>query len=222
MDNYTNWLIKRVEQKLGTHVVTLNAEMVMMSQGDGELAKIIQKAELVIPDGAGVIFYLWRRGKKQKRCPGIELASSLLENLGKQGENSLICFYGGSPGVAEKAKQYWQHKVPEINIIANHGFLSETEQQQWYQTIQEKQPKLILVALGVPRQELWIIKHRYLCPNSVWIGVGGSLDIWGGEKNRAPKWLRNNNLEWLYRLYKEPWRWRRMLALPKFFWRALF
>jgi N-acetylglucosaminyldiphosphoundecaprenol N-acetyl-beta-D-mannosaminyltransferase len=76
MDNYTNWLIQRVEQKLGTHVVTLNAEMAMMCQSNQELTTIIQKAELVIPDGAGIIFYLWRRGKKQQRCPGIELASS--------------------------------------------------------------------------------------------------------------------------------------------------
>lgn len=221
-DNYTEWLIERIEQEIGTHVVTLNSEMAMTAQYDPQLAHIIQKAELVIPDGSGVTFYLWRRGKKQKRCPGIELAYSLLENIGKRGEDCPICFYGGSPGIADKAKEFWQNKVPQISIITNHGFLSQEEQNQWHQTLQEKQPKLILVALGVPRQELWISKHRYLCPNSVWIGVGGSLDIWGGVKNRAPKWLRENNLEWLYRLYKEPWRWRRMVALPKFFLRALF
>lgn len=220
--NYTDLLIQRINEKSSTHLVTLNSEMAMMAQYDPKLAQIIQKAELVIPDGAGVTFYLWRRGQKQKRCPGIELASSLLENIGKNGENCPICFYGGSPGIAEKAKEYWQNKVPEISIITNHGFLSENEQQEWYKTIQEIQPKLILVGLGVPRQELWITEHRYLCPNSVWIGVGGSLDIWGGVKSRAPELLRNNNLEWLYRLYKEPWRWRRMVALPKFFLRALF
>jgi N-acetylglucosaminyldiphosphoundecaprenol N-acetyl-beta-D-mannosaminyltransferase len=222
MDDYTDWLAKRIEQKLGTHVVTLNSEMTMMALSSPELTKTIQQAELVIPDGSGIIFYLWRRGKKQKRCPGIELASSLLEKVGKQGENCPICFYGGSSGVAEKARQYWQKKIPEISIMTNHGFLSETEQQQWYETLQAKQPKLILVALGVPRQEAWIMEHRYLCPNSVWIGVGGSLDIWAGVKNRAPRWLRDNNLEWSYRLYKEPWRWKRMLALPKFFVRTLF
>jgi N-acetylglucosaminyldiphosphoundecaprenol N-acetyl-beta-D-mannosaminyltransferase len=72
------------------------------------------------------------------------------------------------------------------------------------------------VGLGVPRQELWIAQHRYLCPQAIWIGVGGSFDIWSGTKNRAPAWLGKNNLEWLYRLYQEPWRWRRMLALPEF------
>ena len=72
------------------------------------------------------------------------------------------------------------------------------------------------MGLGVPRQELWISENSHLCPQAIWIGVGGSFDIWSGIKNRAPSWLGNNNLEWLYRLYKEPWRWRRMLALPEF------
>ena len=222
MDDYSNWLINRIEQKLGTHVVTLNAEMTMMSQYHPELAEVIKKAELVIPDGSGIIFYLWRKGYKQKRCAGIELASSLVEQLGKQGKNCLICFYGGAPGVAQQAANYWQNKIPEISLITNHGYLSETEKEQWLKTLQEKQPRLILVGLGVPRQESWIAQHRYLCPDAVWIGVGGSLDIWAGLKSRAPRLLRNNHLEWLYRLYQEPWRWRRMLALPKFFFRALF
>lgn len=222
MDNYTNWLKKRIEQNLATHVVTLNSEMAMMAQYDQNLAKIIQKAELVIPDGAGVIFYLWRRGKKQKRCPGIELASSLLEICGKQGENCPICFYGGLPEVSQQAIQYWQNKIPNISIFASHGFLSDEEKQKWYKTIEEKQPQLILVGLGVPRQELWISQYRHLAPNGVWIGVGGSFDIWAGVKSRAPKWFCDNNLEWLYRLYQEPWRWRRMVALPKFLLRALF
>ena len=222
MDDYTNWLIDRIEEKLGTHVVTLNAEMAMMSQDNPELAEIIKKVELVIPDGSGIIFYLWRKGQKQKRCPGIELASSLIQQLGRAGKSCPICFYGGAPGVAQQAANYWQDTIPEISIITNHGYLSETEQKQWLKTLQEKQPKLILVGLGVPRQESWIARHSYLCPHAVWIGVGGSLDIWAGVKSRAPRLLRNNNLEWLYRLYQEPWRWRRMLALPKFFLRALF
>ena len=92
---------------------------------------------------------------------------------------------------------------------------------QWQETLQQQQPQVIFVGLGVPRQELWIQKNRFLCPNSIWVGAGGSFDIWSGNKSRAPIWLRNMNLEWSYRLYQEPWRWRRMLALPKFFWRSL-
>ncbi|WP_420809920.1 WecB/TagA/CpsF family glycosyltransferase [Gloeothece citriformis] len=221
LTDYTGWLLNRLENKQGTHVVTLNAEMAMLAQEDPTVAGIIQKADLVIPDGAGIILYLRWRGQKQKRCPGIELAQSLLLKIEHLREPCPVAFYGGKPGIAEQAANRWQEKIPGLSIMTNHGYLNEQEQQQWLQTLQQKQPKLILVGLGVPRQEFWIQQHRYLCPDSIWIGVGGSFDIWSGAKTRAPGWLRDNNLEWLYRLYQEPWRWRRMLALPQFFWHSL-
>jgi N-acetylglucosaminyldiphosphoundecaprenol N-acetyl-beta-D-mannosaminyltransferase len=220
-ENYTQWLFERIQQNKGTQVVTLNAEMAMLSEKDPSLAEIINQAELVIPDGAGVVLYLRWRGQKQQRFPGIELAESLLEAIGSLPESYPLCFYGGQPGIAETAAKNWQAKIPSLSIITNHGYLNQEDQQQWLKTLTEKQPRLILVGLGVPRQEFWIKENRHLCPHATWIGVGGSFDIWAGTKTRAPAWLANNNLEWLYRLYKEPWRWRRMLALPQFFWLSL-
>jgi N-acetylglucosaminyldiphosphoundecaprenol N-acetyl-beta-D-mannosaminyltransferase len=221
LNNYTAWLKERIEQNQGTHVVTLNAEMAILAEQDASVAEIIRSADLVIPDGAGVVLYLKLRGQRQSRCPGIELSESLLTQLGQGGEGCPIVFYGGQPGVTERAAQMWRSKIPKISILPNHGYLSEAEQEQWRQTLKEQQPKLILVGLGVPRQEFWICQNRSLCPQATWIGVGGSFDIWSGGKTRAPRWLRENNLEWLYRLYQEPWRWRRMLVLPQFFWRSL-
>lgn len=221
LKDYTGWLLKRIEQKLGTHVVTLNAEMAILAEKEENLAKIIEKAELVVPDGAGIVFYLWLRGKRQKRSPGIELAESLLHQLGQLSQPPSVCFYGGNPQTAATAVEVWQKKLPNLPILSQHGYLSLEEQKQWQETLQQKQPQVIFVGLGVPRQELWIEQNRFLCPNSIWVGVGGSFDIWAGNKSRAPVWLRNNNLEWSYRLYQEPWRWKRMLALPKFFWRSL-
>lgn len=220
-DDYTHWLCQCLENHQGVHVVTLNAEMAMLAQEDLTVAEVIRDADLVIPDGAGVVLYLRFRGKKQQRCPGIELAGSLIEQLGTQAEPPSMAFYGGKPGVTEAAANYWRQKIPGISILTSHGYLSETEQQQWNQTLKIEQPVLILVGLGVPRQEYWIRQHRHLCPHAIWIGVGGSFDIWSGVKTRAPRWLRENHLEWLYRLYQEPWRWRRMLALPQFFLKAL-
>jgi N-acetylglucosaminyldiphosphoundecaprenol N-acetyl-beta-D-mannosaminyltransferase len=101
-----------------------------------------------------------------------------------------------------------------------HGYLKPEDEAAIALTLQRLQPKLILVGMGVPRQEFWIDRHRHLCPQSIWIGVGGSFDIWAGLKVRAPRWIQRAHLEWAYRLYQEPWRWRRMLALPHFAWLA--
>jgi N-acetylglucosaminyldiphosphoundecaprenol N-acetyl-beta-D-mannosaminyltransferase len=202
-------------------VVTLNAEMAMQAEHNDDLASIIRKAELVIPDGSGVILYLWLQGHQQRRCPGIELAESLVRQAGQMG-SCPVFFYGGAPGVAQSAANVWQQQLPELAIAGvENGYLPPEAQQQLKVTLSSKQPRLILVGLGVPRQELWIAQHRYLCPDAIWIGVGGSFDIWAGIKSRAPGWLRDNHLEWLYRLYQEPWRWRRMMALPQFALKAI-
>ncbi|MCX7593977.1 MAG: WecB/TagA/CpsF family glycosyltransferase, partial [Fischerella sp.] len=187
------------------------------------LAQAIKNAELVIPDGAGVVLFLrWLRRQKVQRTPGIELAETLLRELGQKQTGAKVFFYGGAPGVAAKAGEFWLSQSPNLFIAGTHsGFHSQAEAEQLRQTLAQLQPQVIFVGLGVPRQELWIAQNRHLCPQAIWIGVGGSFDIWSGMKTRAPAWLGNNHLEWLYRLYKEPWRWRRMLALPKFALKSL-
>lgn len=223
MKDYPDWLIDCLQEGQGTHVVTLNAEMTMQAERNLALAKVIKNAELVIPDGAGVVLYLqYLLGQDIQRCPGIELAEKLLETVAKQQIAASIFLYGGAPGVAATAANSWQEKLPTLQILGTHsGYHSPEEEQQLLATLTQLQPQIIFVGLGVPRQELWIAKHRHLCPHSIWVGVGGSFDIWSGTKTRAPHWLANNNLEWLYRLYQEPWRWRRMLALPEFAFKSL-
>jgi N-acetylglucosaminyldiphosphoundecaprenol N-acetyl-beta-D-mannosaminyltransferase len=218
MSNYPGWLLECLEQNRGAHVVTLNAEMTMQAEQNHTLAAVIRNAELVIPDGAGVVLYLrWLFWQKVQRCPGIELAEKLLQELGKWQRDTKVFFYGGAPGVAAKAADFWQQEIPNLNLVGTHsGYHTPEEVEELKQTLTQLQPQVIFVGLGVPRQELWIAQNRYLCPQAIWIGVGGSFDIWSGNKTRAPAWLGNNNLEWLYRLYQEPWRWRRMLALPQF------
>ncbi|XLQ11392.1 MAG: WecB/TagA/CpsF family glycosyltransferase [cyanobacterium endosymbiont of Epithemia adnata isolate EadnSB Bon19] len=221
LDDYSSWLLQCLNHHQGVHVVTLNAEMAMLAEKDSSVAEVIREADLVIPDGAGIVLYLRLRQQRQQRCPGIELAQSLLQELGSQENSPLIVFYGGKPGISHAAADQWRKKFTNISILSSHGYLSSEEEDLWRQTLLDKQPQLILVGLGVPRQEFWIRQHRYLCPQGIWIGVGGSFDIWSGTKDRAPRWLRDNNLEWLYRLYQEPWRWQRMLALPRFLLRSL-
>jgi N-acetylglucosaminyldiphosphoundecaprenol N-acetyl-beta-D-mannosaminyltransferase len=219
--DYVGWLVQQVQQRNGCHVVTLNAEMSMQAEQSDRLANIIRNAELIIPDGAGIVLYLRLYGKRVQRLPGIELAEGLLRRLGEQPETGSVFFYGGKPEVIQQAAQFWQTAAPNLVVHTQHGYLSPEEQPALAERLQTLQPAVILVGLGVPRQEHWIADHRPLCPNAVWIGVGGSFDIWSGSKTRAPEFFCQNNLEWLYRLYQEPWRWRRMTALPKFALRAL-
>lgn len=220
-NDYLGWLIDRACRSHGCHVVTLNAEMTMQAEQNPRLETIIRQAELVIPDGAGIVLYLRLLGQRIQRCPGIELAEALLRNLGRTTAMSSVFFLGGKPGVAQAAADQLQDRLPGLTIHTQHGYLSAEEEAALYQRLQMLQPRIVLVGLGVPRQEYWIAEHRQLCPQAIWIGVGGSFDIWAGIKTRAPAWLRNNHLEWVYRLYQEPWRWRRMLALPQFAWRAI-
>ncbi len=220
--DYAGWLIKSLKEHKGVHVVTLNAEMVMLAKQNSMLEKIIKNSQLVIPDGAGIILSLRLNGIYQKRSPGIQLAEILIRALSCEGNRYPIAFYGGKPGIAKKSAEKWLTKLPGANILTNHGYLSSREEEEWKNTLLIKQPKLILIGLGVPRQEQWIHENKNLCPESIWIGVGGSFDIWSNNKLRAPLWLQNNNLEWLYRLYQEPWRWKRMLVIPKFMIKVLF
>ncbi|PAX52000.1 WecB/TagA/CpsF family glycosyltransferase [Brunnivagina elsteri] len=223
MANYPNWLLERVQSGQGAHVVTLNAEMTMQAEQNKPLGEIIRNAELVIPDGAGVVLYLRLLLQQNvQRAPGIELAENLLHSIERSHSQAKVFFYGGAPGVAQKAVDYWQQQAPKLQVVGtNSGYHSPEEEQQLKQTLAQIQPQVILVGLGVPRQEIWIAQNRHLCPQAIWIGVGGSFDIWSGTKTRAPAWLGNNNLEWLYRLYQEPWRWKRMLALPEFAWKSI-
>jgi N-acetylglucosaminyldiphosphoundecaprenol N-acetyl-beta-D-mannosaminyltransferase len=217
--DYAGWLLEQYRRGCGAHVVTLNAEMAMQADVNPTLRAIILAADLVIPDGAGVVLYFRLKGQRVMRTPGIELAANLLKRLTPK---ESVFFYGGAPGVASQAATYWQQHLAGLNLVGTqHGYLSANEEVTFLNHLEALQPSVILVGMGVPRQEIWIRDHRHLCPQSIWIGVGGSFDIWAGVKTRAPEWMGNNNLEWLYRLYKEPWRWRRMLALPRFAWRSL-
>jgi N-acetylglucosaminyldiphosphoundecaprenol N-acetyl-beta-D-mannosaminyltransferase len=222
LPDYPQWLAQQIEYQSGCHVITLNAEMTMQAEHTPALANAIHQADLVIPDGAGIVFYMWLHGQRILRSPGIELAEALLQRSTQAETPWSIFFFGGAPGVADAAATVWQQRSPQIQIVGTqNGYLKAEDEAEFLATLKTLQPQLIYVGLGVPRQELWIAQHRYLCPHAVWIGVGGSFDIWAGTKTRAPEWFCKYHLEWLYRLYQEPWRWKRMLALPQFAWRSI-
>ena len=203
------------------HVVTLNAEMVVAAQKDQDLDRIIRHAHLIVPDGAGVVYALKLAGHQVSRLPGIELAASTLSLAARS--NRRVALVGGKPEITEALKKTLCENYPGLNIVAaRNGFWKLDEEAEVVDELADSSPDLILVALGVPRQEYFLDKWHQSFPHAVMVGVGGSFDVWTGTVKRAPALFRNLNLEWLYRLIKEPWRFKRMgQALPSFAFQAL-
>ena len=215
-----------LHERGGGQIVTLNAEMTMAARENAALGRAIAAADLVIADGAGVVWALGRQGYRLRRSPGIELAWDLLQQAAERGWR--VALVGASPAVMQELQARLKRQLPGLNLVlCLHGYQEAAAWPQLEQELLSLQPDLVLVALGVPRQETWI--HGLAAQRNslagrrcgLWMGVGGSFDVWAGTKKRAPLWMGTLQIEWLYRLVQEPSRWRRMLALPRFTWAVL-
>ena len=203
----------------GGRIVTLNAEMTMTARANPELCAAIGSADLVIPDGAGVVWALSRQGVKVVRSPGIELAWTLLSYAAAH--QWRVALIGASPDVMSTLQQTLPDQLPGLNLVMTvHGYQPAEAWPGLESQLLGLQPDLILIALGVPRQELWS-ETIGSGVSGLWMGVGGSFDVWAGVKTRAPSWMGRFQIEWLYRLIQEPSRWRRMLSLPQFVWEVI-
>jgi N-acetylglucosaminyldiphosphoundecaprenol N-acetyl-beta-D-mannosaminyltransferase len=208
-----------LKQRGGGQIVTLNAEMTMAARANPELGAAIAAAELVIPDGAGVVWALARQGYRVRRSPGIELARALLEYGARHGWR--VALVGASPEVMASLRERLVAEIPGLDLVLTlHGYQDPALWPGLEAELRGLRPDLVLAALGVPRQETWIQRLHQGQPG-LWMGVGGSFDVWAGSKQRAPAWMGRLQIEWLYRLIQEPSRWRRMLALPAFAWEVL-
>ena len=205
-----------LKQRGGGQIVTLNAEMTMAAKADPALGAAIAAAGLVIPDGAGVVWALGRQGYRVQRSPGIELARDLLAHAAAQGWK--VALVGASPVVMDQLTLRLRRELPGLKLVLTaHGYQPSEAWSGLEQQLLAARPDLVLVALGVPRQETWVQQFPGR-RGGLWMGVGGSFDVWAGVKKRAPAWMGALQVEWLFRLIKEPVRWRRMLSLPAFAW----
>jgi N-acetylglucosaminyldiphosphoundecaprenol N-acetyl-beta-D-mannosaminyltransferase len=225
MQGAMNFVTKTIDEARNTggqaaqpkHIITLNAEIIYRAQSEPELLEIINQADLVTPDGAGVVWAAQYLGTPVPgRVTGIDLLQEIVKEADEKGWR--LFFFGGAPGIANQAGENLQKKYKNLQIAGTkHGYISSTaEEEALLDRIKQAAPDLLVVALGAPRQEYWIKKHKDNLQVPVWIGVGGSLDVLAGKATRAPVWMQQAKLEWLYRLAKEPARYKRMLALPKF------
>ena len=199
--------------------VTPNAEIVYEAMDDPVLRDVLSGADLVLPDGAGVVLAAKILGTPVKeKVAGIEFGTRLMEHLA--GTEKTFYFLGGKPGVAEQAAEKMKARFPGLRICgARDGYFSEDG--PVIDGINRVRPDVLFVCLGAPKQERFMVRNRQALQASFAVGLGGSLDGFAGNVKRAPRWMIRCNLEWLYRLIKEPWRIGRMMRLPKFMLRVL-
>lgn len=207
---------RAMDTRAGVMVATANAEMLMRATHDEELRHILNASALVVPDGAGTVWAARHLGHAMpERVAGYDLAQELLRCAPAEGRR--IYFFGSAPGVAEKAKAKAEQLYPGIEIVGvRNGFFSPADNVAIIAEIRAARPDLLLVALGVPKQEKWIAAHLAELDVPVAIGVGGTLDVMAGVMKRAPYWMQRAKLEWLFRGLMQPKRAGRLLALPKF------
>ena len=216
MAEAVNVVRRAMDTRAGVMVATANAEMLMRATHDEELRHILNASALVVPDGAGTVWAARHLGHAMpERVAGYDLAQELLRCAPAEGRR--VYFFGSAPGVAEKAKAKAEQLYPGIEIVGvRNGFFSPADNAAIIAEIRAARPDLLLVALGVPKQEKWIAAHLAELDVPVAIGVGGTLDVMAGVMKRAPHWMQRAKLEWLFRGLMQPKRAGRLLALPKF------
>ncbi len=188
--------------KPGSFVTSLNMEAFVLAQKHSEFRKTLLDSDLILPDGVSIslIFNLLSE-KKIKKLAGIDLASKLISQKQK------IAFIGAKPEVIEILKK----KFPDKEVFAQHGFFLEQEEKKIAKKIADFQPDLVLVGMGLLKQEKFVMKHRKAFAEAVVLVVGGSLDVFSGSLKRAPKIFIDLGLEWFFRIVQEPYRMNRFL-----------
>ena len=215
MDEALDRAMELIEQKGTPHlVVTPNAEIVQQAGKDAEFSALIANADLVIPDGIGVIYASKILGRPLKgRVPGCDFAAELMARMAKSGHRLFLL--GAKPGVAEEAAEKLTAAHPGLVICGTHdGYFKDDAAPA--EIINQAQADVVFVCLGAPRQEKWIVNHGAATGASLLIGLGGSLDVFAGRVERAPERWQKLGMEWLYRAIKQPQRLKRVAKLPLF------
>jgi N-acetylglucosaminyldiphosphoundecaprenol N-acetyl-beta-D-mannosaminyltransferase len=207
-----------VARRVGAHIVTVNPEYVMAARRDATFHAVLERAELAVPDGIGLVWASRLLGQPvPERVAGVDLVPLIAEAAGTL--NRSVFLLGGAPGVAESAAARLEGTGdrPAAFVAGTwSGSPSDRNAPAILERIARSDAAVVFVAFGAPSQDLWIARHRAALGDRVCMGVGGAFDFLAGVQKRAPEPARRIGLEWLWRLGREPWRWRRQLALPRF------
>ncbi|MDD2215822.1 MAG: WecB/TagA/CpsF family glycosyltransferase [Eubacteriales bacterium] len=208
-------------------IVTPNSEIIVNAGKDPKLKEIITSADLVIPDGIGLVYASKILGcPLTERVTGIDFLNWILDWLEQNGKSIYLLGskpgIDGNPGIADLAAKRMKETYPGLSVAGtHHGYFSESEEVGIVEKINQSGADFLCVALGAPKQEKFIARYQKSLNAKAAIGVGGSLDVWAGTAKRAPEFYQKHGLEWLYRFAREPSRYRRITALPLFMIKVL-
>jgi len=209
--------LRRIEELAGAggaHLVaTVNPEFVMRAQEDREFARVLEQADLCLPDGTGVVWAARRQGcDLGEAVTGVDLVGPIAAMCARRGFRLFLL--GAAPGVATELAARLRKSNPGLEVAAHAGSPDPGDDADSMHRIREHGAQVLLIAYGSPAQEMWFDRLRGSLGVSVGVGVGGAFDYLTGRVPRAPAWMRKAGLEWLGRLAREPWRVRRMAVLP--------
>jgi N-acetylglucosaminyldiphosphoundecaprenol N-acetyl-beta-D-mannosaminyltransferase len=205
-----------IERGTPHQMVTVNTEFVMAAQKDAEFKAIIQAAALALPDGVGLLWAARFLGHPLKeRVTGVDTVQRVAELAARKGYRLFLL--GAAQGVADLCARRLSDQYPNLQIVGTYsGSPAVEEEDEIVALVQQAKPDVLFVAYGAPQQDKWIARNLERLGVPLAMGVGGALDFIAGVAVRAPRWTQQLGLEWLHRLYRQPWRWRRMLVLPRF------
>jgi N-acetylglucosaminyldiphosphoundecaprenol N-acetyl-beta-D-mannosaminyltransferase len=197
-------------------IVTVNAEMLVAAYEDPALGQILNAADLNVADSVGVMLAARALGLRlRERVTGSDGIYRLATHCAQRGYRPFLL--GAAPGVAEVVAERLVAANPDLEVAGAYaGSPDPKDEDDILDRVRATAPDLLFVAYGVPVEEKWIARNQARLGVPVMIGVGGSFDFVAGLTKRAPVWMRRMGLEWLHRLIREPWRWRRQSALPRF------
>lgn len=201
-------------------IIAVNPEKVIAANKDAQLMTLINESTYQIPDGVGVLLASKLKGGAiHSRVTGVDMMERLVRMAAEHGDR--VFFYGAKPEVVEKAAANLKETYPSL-LVAGIQDGYEKDEELVVARIQEAKADILFVAMGSPKQELWIRRNKERLGVKVYQGVGGSFDVFAGHVKRAPKAFRQLGLEWFYRLASDPKRIKRQMALPRFLMRILF
>ena len=216
-NNSMGELFNSIDNFEKVHIISGNPEVLLNGlQNTDLLNNFTSKNSIIIPDGIGTVICSKIVGRPVKeKIAGIEVMDKIIKKCEK--ENQGIYLLGSTKETVDMCNINLRTKYHKLNIFGSHdGYFEIDNCEKILKEIEDVKPKVLFVAMGCPRQELFISKYMDRLPCKIFMGVGGSFDIIAGNVKRAPKWMINIGLEWLYRVIKEPFRLKRLASIPRF------